>query len=296
MPHLLLPLCLPHPNVPEDVSPLPYPLRNSISPIPLPCPDTSPNPLTSDFRYRAAAGSRPFTLGIRPPSSRVDNGLFGLKGLPYLIRITIFTISLPPPDTAPKSLTSDFRSGAAAASRPFTLGIRPLSSRVDNGLLGLKGLPLTQRDCMPMTIEHDQEELGSKNKITSWIWRDNTYRKDPNVWQREATHIEWFRSSARATRWKEEVDLLEEEMQRTQRFLLHFCNHWEVQSQAVAGDYSQRGRAAFAARQASIFKRLLSNARESFPTTMHIDISTDSSSQVQEGGIEASSSGPVASS
>ncbi|KAK7681504.1 hypothetical protein QCA50_015236 [Cerrena zonata] len=60
--------------------------------------------------------------------------------LPYLIRITIFTISLPPPDTAPKSLTSDFRSGAAAASRPFTLGIRPLSSRVDNGLLGLKGL------------------------------------------------------------------------------------------------------------------------------------------------------------
>ncbi|KAK7677769.1 hypothetical protein QCA50_019321 [Cerrena zonata] len=65
--------------------------------------------------------------------------------LPYLIRITIFTISLPPPDTAPKSLTSDFRSGAAAASRPFTLGIRPLSSRVDNGLLGLKGVRQDRR-------------------------------------------------------------------------------------------------------------------------------------------------------
>ena len=45
--------------------------------------------------------------------------------------------------------------------------------------------PLTQQDCTPMNVEHSQEELGTKNKITSWIWRDNSYHHDPSSWQRE---------------------------------------------------------------------------------------------------------------
>ena len=129
--------------------------------------------------------------------------------------------------------------------------------------------PLTQRDCIPLDIEHGHEEPGMSKKTISWIWRDNTCGGNSSVWQAEgsshlyiaqhvfpnppivlATRIEWFRSSARTTRWKEEKDILEEEMKRTQRFYLHGYLTWRERSKSEEkiGNAVSRGKAAFSAR------------------------------------------------
>ena len=65
-----------------------------------------------------------------------------------------------------------------------------------------------------------------------------------------ATRIEWFRSSARTTRWKEEKDILEDEMKRTQHFYLHFHLMWKERSESEkqVGSMVSRGKAAFSAR------------------------------------------------
>ena len=65
-----------------------------------------------------------------------------------------------------------------------------------------------------------------------------------------ATRIEWFRSSARTTRWKKEKDILEDEMKRTQHFYLHFHLMWKERSKSEkqVGSMVSRGKAAFSAR------------------------------------------------
>ncbi|KAK7677491.1 hypothetical protein QCA50_019497 [Cerrena zonata] len=116
------------------------------------------------------------------------------------------------------------------------------------GELDVNYPPLTQHDCTPIDTEHGHEEPGASKKIISWIWRDNGHHGDMSLWQSEATRIEWFRSSARTTRWKEEVDILEEEMKRMQRFFLHFYRAWKARSEEVSSSLTNQGRAAFAAR------------------------------------------------
>ena len=59
--------------------------------------------------------------------------------------------------------------------------------------------------------------------------------------------VEWFRFSAKAARWKEEVALLEEEIRRTQQFFLHNSNLWSERSRAAMETGSNQGKAAYCA-------------------------------------------------
>ena len=60
--------------------------------------------------------------------------------------------------------------------------------------------------------------------------------------------VEWFRFSAKATRWEEEVIILEEEIKRTQRFFLYRTREWKDISDSCGTGALEQGMSAYAAR------------------------------------------------
>ena len=60
--------------------------------------------------------------------------------------------------------------------------------------------------------------------------------------------VEWFRFSAKAAHWKEEVIILEEEIKRTQRFFWHRTREWKDISDSCGAGALERGMSAYAAR------------------------------------------------
>ncbi|KAJ7196057.1 hypothetical protein GGX14DRAFT_403536 [Mycena pura] len=70
-----------------------------------------------------------------------------------------------------------------------------------------------------------QEDGNGKQKEVSWIWVTQVDRGNPAA-VNEALRIEWARTRAKAHRWSEEVDLLEEEMRRIRAFLTWHSKWW----------------------------------------------------------------------
>ncbi|KAJ7196058.1 hypothetical protein GGX14DRAFT_575148 [Mycena pura] len=70
-----------------------------------------------------------------------------------------------------------------------------------------------------------QENGNGKQKEVSWIWVTQVDRGNPAA-VNEALRIEWARTRAKAHRWSEEVDLLEEEMRRIRAFLTWHSKWW----------------------------------------------------------------------
>ncbi|KAG2355521.1 hypothetical protein BDR07DRAFT_1453748 [Suillus spraguei] len=67
----------------------------------------------------------------------------------------------------------------------------------------------------------------------SWIWKTHGVAgvgEDSEAVLSEGLRIEWCKSRARANRWAEEVDLLQEEMRRVASFLSWHAGWWEEQA------------------------------------------------------------------
>ena len=75
--------------------------------------------------------------------------------------------------------------------------------------------------------------------------------------------VEWAKTYARANRFGEEVELVLEEMRRTQRYFAWRCSWWLQREdvQTIGGCNSElitSGRRAYARKQVSIYTRLAS--------------------------------------
>ncbi|KAH9934387.1 uncharacterized protein B0H18DRAFT_870111, partial [Fomitopsis serialis] len=112
--------------------------------------------------------------------------------------------------------------------------------------------PLREEDCRPPVIA--EERPGRKHESVCWIWRDQTYHGSSlEKWAlegeyRPATRVEWFRASARTARWREEVEIVKEEMRRVQRFFAYFMRLWDARASTFCSNQEERGAAAYAAR------------------------------------------------
>ncbi|KAH9912082.1 uncharacterized protein B0H18DRAFT_1056642 [Fomitopsis serialis] len=129
--------------------------------------------------------------------------------------------------------------------------------------------PLLVEQCRPPVVA--KENVGRQKESVSWIWRDGTYHDTAlDKWALEACRLEWFRASARTTRWNEEVEIVKEEMRRVQRYF-HYCmKKWEERAEVVCTNLDEQGAAAFAARQSSMYSRLLTDAQKCFPLSLQI--------------------------
>jgi hypothetical protein len=138
--------------------------------------------------------------------------------------------------------------------------------------------PLLPEDVrgMPRALFHDAEAKKKKRKRgddaapppapkeMSWIWRTGLLSATANAASSKeaelaATHeglrVEWAKTRAKANRWAEEVDLLEEEMRRILVFLEWKAQWWRALRDGrptVEGEELREGLLAYAERQAVI--------------------------------------------
>ncbi|KAJ7447609.1 hypothetical protein B0H11DRAFT_1744856 [Mycena galericulata] len=108
-----------------------------------------------------------------------------------------------------------------------------------------------------------QPRKKRKKLPMSWIWivqKESAPGEKQSM--NEALRIEWAKTRARAMRWREEVDLLEEEMRRTGEFLAWRSNWWKdcIDQRGLEDGAQREGETAYALRQAA----LLSGLRDSF--------------------------------
>ncbi|KZV71595.1 hypothetical protein PENSPDRAFT_605738 [Peniophora sp. CONT] len=130
-------------------------------------------------------------------------------------------------------------------------------------------LPLTPNDINPVVVHHEREQPGSKNETLPWIWKAGAYRAErtqhtDTAWEQEMDRVLWFRASAKAARWGEEVRLLREEIKRTQRFFRFFEDWWHERTSMSDDEevsLANGGRIAFAAKQEEMYGGLLNNVR-----------------------------------
>ncbi|KAJ7688528.1 hypothetical protein B0H14DRAFT_3533268 [Mycena olivaceomarginata] len=134
-------------------------------------------------------------------------------------------------------------------------------------------LPLLEDDVrgLPQSHFHDPErkkkQKGKKRQKKappklSWIWvnRGEGWEPGDNVAINEAVRIEWAKTRARAMRWAEEVDLLEEEMRRIVEFLRWRAGWWKerVNMRGLPEGPQREGETAYAMHQANIQATLAS--------------------------------------
>ncbi|KAJ7157909.1 hypothetical protein C8R43DRAFT_1125050 [Mycena crocata] len=127
--------------------------------------------------------------------------------------------------------------------------------------------PERQRGVRGSRAAIKRQKLGRKKRPVrplSWIWISQTTAQKAGEPQamNEALRIEWAKARARRWRWCEEVDLLEEEMRRTLKFLTWWADWWAglIGQRTVVDEAQREGETAYASRQAALRRAL----RDSF--------------------------------
>lgn len=143
--------------------------------------------------------------------------------------------------------------------------------------------PMVKKDLRPMVDEDGTE--GTTRRVLSWIWRTVVDSGDERGWIHDsashhfvvvdsfwlifwvfclAVRVEWAKSRSRSKRHLEEIELVQEEMNRTLRFFLYRTKEWEGRGQEVcvsgpnAGLSADEieGALAYAERQSFLYHRL----------------------------------------
>ncbi|KAH7906050.1 hypothetical protein BJ138DRAFT_1138106 [Hygrophoropsis aurantiaca] len=121
---------------------------------------------------------------------------------------------------------------------------------------------LTKDDLKAMTDLVDGETEGRKR--LTWIWRTPGVADCEDEGLQDAVRMEWCRARARAMRWSEEVELLQEEMRRVLQYFESHFTWWEKQGNRrfkVDSELAE-GLEAYAANQAILRRSLAALFRE----------------------------------
>ncbi|KAG1853790.1 hypothetical protein C8R48DRAFT_610437 [Suillus tomentosus] len=114
---------------------------------------------------------------------------------------------------------------------------------------------------------------GEGRRKLTWIWMMDGVDSHADGGNADGVRIEWCKSRARALRWAEEVELLQEEMRRVLQFLKWQADWWDSRRDTVS--YSE-GLCAYAARQANIRHCMADHFRHLWAPFISPDSLTDS--------------------
>ncbi|KAJ7613253.1 hypothetical protein DFH06DRAFT_1274591 [Mycena polygramma] len=124
---------------------------------------------------------------------------------------------------------------------------------------------------------HEAQKRNDEVRPASWIWLQLSEGQegDDETAMTEALRIEWAKTRARAWRWTEEVDLVEEEMRRVLEFLAWKSLWWleqiDQRPDVVADEILREGFTAYARRQSRMQTELRSRFVESWKDVPHAD-------------------------
>ncbi|RXW13164.1 hypothetical protein EST38_g12692 [Candolleomyces aberdarensis] len=102
---------------------------------------------------------------------------------------------------------------------------------------------------------------GETRKTLSWIWRGGKITgAEEDSYYDEEIRVEWAKSRSRVARYREEIRIVEEEMNRTLRFWNWKADQWtklaSIQDTRTLDSSVQDGMQAYARRQADMCRRL----------------------------------------
>jgi hypothetical protein len=119
---------------------------------------------------------------------------------------------------------------------------------------------LTDNDNHRPGKELDEQGVGDGHYTMSWIWSGSSGSHDPSKQEvNETVCHEWMMCRARADCWKEESELLQEEMRRVIAFLEWKSTWWGEKAESRLGLVTadiQHGIDAYARRQADTYHQL----------------------------------------
>lgn len=117
---------------------------------------------------------------------------------------------------------------------------------------------MVQREAGPTGTDISSTEVGDSKYILCHLINFHEFQGVCyNTNALPGLRVEWARSRARAARWTEEVELLNEEMRRVLAYLKWKAHWWEQQSARRAVRSSLReGLSAYAEKQAMILRRM----------------------------------------
>ncbi|KAI6142305.1 hypothetical protein EDD17DRAFT_1711602 [Pisolithus thermaeus] len=159
------------------------------------------------------------------------------------------------------------------------------------------GWQATLRSLRPDDIHSMTDMLGMETEGTrtfSWIWKVHGASRDEGDrdGSLDAMRIEWCKARARANRWTEEVELLMEEMRRTDQFLKWHASWWteRINILPVTDNSLAEGLIAYAHRQASLRHSLKDRFHSMWSSTLagtnYLGFSTSfTQSLSQESGV-----------
>ncbi|KAG2743573.1 hypothetical protein P692DRAFT_201723247, partial [Suillus brevipes Sb2] len=148
---------------------------------------------------------------------------------------------------------------AAAAAEKYRVAHAALSSLapvLNKVGWNLKFRSLNNRDDVRgMTVPRKGESEGRRQ--LSWIWLVEGVGDDEDQVVQDGLRVEWCKARARMMRWKEEIELLEEEMHRVLRFLQWHALWWDNVAHLRALEGAEKeGVVAYATRQAHLRRDL----------------------------------------
>ena len=135
---------------------------------------------------------------------------------------------------------------------------------------------LTDKDNRGPGKELNERGVGDGYYAMSWIWGGSLGSEADGEDVNETVRHEWMTSRARADRWREEADLLQEEMRRVVAFLEWKSCSWAgkvgSRSGSVAMDI-QHGIDSYARKQASVYHELaVSLAKQWIPCLLTLKL------------------------
>ncbi|KAJ7811904.1 hypothetical protein B0H14DRAFT_3090558 [Mycena olivaceomarginata] len=173
--------------------------------------------------------------------------------------------------TAKYKYKDEFQHGVAAITRGKT-SIAQVDERIRRIAAQYRAARAGPRQLGTPQVEIEEEagrdagargcreaEEKDEERQASWIWRSAlTAEEGSEPGMAEALRIEWAKTRARAWRWTEEVDLVEEEMRRVLAFLNWKANHWTslMDERDEPDEILREGLTAYAKRQARVQRDL----------------------------------------
>ncbi|KAJ7178517.1 hypothetical protein C8R43DRAFT_871571 [Mycena crocata] len=115
---------------------------------------------------------------------------------------------------------------------------------------------------------------GQSKGVMSWIWTSRAGSGDDEKDLHDSIRVEWCRAKARKRRWEEEVQLLQEEMRRTLRYLDWQATWWEerVNPRSQASREVRVGLQAYALKQAALHRRLKAHFKSQWDAKVLVDM------------------------
>jgi hypothetical protein len=108
----------------------------------------------------------------------------------------------------------------------------------------------------PRVWAADARQKRDEERTASWIWMSQLSAEEEETGMADALRVEWAKTRAKAWRWTEEVDLVEEEMRRVVAFLEWKAERWAVlrdeRCSEGLDEITLEGLSAYAQRQARI--------------------------------------------